>query len=263
MTDLALVSRSAGGAVATVTLNRPEALNALSLALEAALRDAFAALAEDDAVRAIVLTGAGRAFCAGVDLKELGSGAGMGRIWHGPGSLSHLMRASKAPIIAAVNGPAITGGLELALQADFIVASEAARFADTHARVGITPSWGLSQILPRLIGPARARRMSLTGGFVDAKTAYEWGLVTEVVPAADLLVRAEALAAEIAETDALAAGRIRGLMAKGEGRPLEEAFRMETEMFDRHMAGVTPEAVEARRAAVQARGKRIAAGAGA
>ncbi|MEX2520886.1 MAG: enoyl-CoA hydratase [Paracoccaceae bacterium] len=256
MTELALLDFSDDRAVATVTLNRPEALNALSLALEGALRDLFIDLAARDGLRAIVLTGAGRAFSVGVDLKELGQGGGLGRKWHGPGTLSALMRESKTPIIAAVNGFAVTGGLELALQADFIIASEAARFADTHALVGITPSWGLTQILPRLIGPARARRMSLTGGFIDAATAYDWGLVVEVTTAEGLLPRALALAAEIAETQPLAMGRIRQLMVAGEGKPLQDALALEALVFDDHMAGVTPGAVEARRAAVQARGRR-------
>lgn len=256
MTELALLDYSEDAAVATVTLNRPDALNALSLALEARLREMFEDLAAREGLRAIVITGAGRAFSVGVDLKELGQGAGMGRKWHGPGTLSALMRASKAPIIAAVNGFAVTGGLELALHADFIIASDAARFADTHARVGITPSWGLTQILPRLIGPARARRMSLTGEFVDAVTAYDWGLVTEVTTAETLMPRARALAAEIAETEPASMGRIRELMAAGEGRPLVEALALEAKVFDNHLAGVAPGAVEARRAAVQARGRR-------
>lgn len=256
MPDLVLTARD--GAVETVTLNRPEALNALSLALEDALKAVFADLIGDPDVRAIVLTGAGRAFSVGVDLKELGSGAGMGRTWHGPGSLSHLMRASPKPIIAAVNGYAVTGGLELALHCDFLIASAEARFADTHARVGITPSWGLTQILPRLIGPNRARQMSLTGGYVAARQALEWGLVNEVTDAAGLLTRARALAAEIAETEEDAMTTIRNLMRDGEGMPLADALTLEREAFDAHMAGVTPEAVETRRMAVQARGQRVA-----
>lgn len=258
MTGLVIVEETGDGAVATITMNRPEALNALSVALEEALIAAFRRLAATPGLRAIVLTGAGRAFSAGVDLKELGQGGRVGRPWHGPESLGGVMRASEIPIIAAVNGFAVTGGLELALQADFIIAAEGARFADTHARVGITPSWGMTQILPRLIGPARARWMSLTGGFIDAALARDWGLATEVVGAADLLPRARALAAEIAETDPLSMSRIRGLIGAGLGLPLAEAMALEARVFDEHMAGVAPEAVEARREGVQSRGKRIA-----
>lgn len=258
---LALIDRD--GPVATITLNRPEALNALSLALEAALADAFEALGEDPGVRAIILTGAGRAFSVGVDLKELGSSpTGLrDRDWHGPKSLAETMRRRRKPVIAAVNGYAVTGGLELALQCDFLIASDAARFADTHARVGITPSWGLTQILPRLIGPNRAKQMSLTGQYVDAGQAAAWGLANEVAPAADLMRRAGEIAAEIAETDEVAMTRIHGLIDDGLKLPLDDAFALERSVFDKHIAGVTHETVEANRQRVQARGKRVAGGA--
>lgn len=251
------------GPVATVTLNRPAQLNALSLALEAELRDAFRALSADDDLRAIVLTGAGRAFCAGVDLGELSSDpAGKDqRIWHGPDSFAGVVRACPHPIIAAVNGFAVTGGLELALLADFLIASTEAKFADTHARVGITPSWGLTQVLPRLIGPNRARQMSLTGGFVPAEQALAWGLVNEVTAPDELLPRAQALAAEIAETDPVAMRKIRGLMREGQDLALSDAYARETVVFDDHMAGVTQDQIGANRARVQARGKRLAGGA--
>ena len=145
MSDLVLEARD--GPVVTLTLNRPEALNALSLALEAALRERFTALNADRGVRAVVLTGAGRAFCVGVDLKELGRDpeAINARIWHGPESLSGIMRASPHPIISAVNGFAVTGGLELALLGDFLIASEAAQVrghacaGGDHAGLGSEP----------------------------------------------------------------------------------------------------------------------------
>ncbi len=255
---LALIDRA--GPVATVTLNRPEALNALSMALEAALAEAFAALGADPDIRAIVLTGAGRAFSVGVDLKELGaSPTGLrDRDWHGEKSLAATMRGCPKPIVAAVNGYAVTGGLELALQSDFLIASEAARFADTHARVGITPSWGLTQILPRLIGPNRAKQMSLTGQYVDGAQAAAWGLANEVVPAAILLDRAQAVAEEIAETDPVAMARIHTLIDDGLRLPLDDAFALERRVFDEHIAAVTHETVEANRQRVQARGKRVA-----
>lgn len=258
---LALVERD--GPVATVTLNRPEALNALSMALEAALADAFDALGADPEIRAIVLTGAGRAFSVGVDLKELGaSPTGLrDRDWHGPKSLASTMRRCPKPIIAAVNGYAVTGGLELALQCDFLIASEAARFADTHARVGITPSWGLTQILPRLIGANRAKQMSLTGQYVDGVRAADWGLANEVVPADELVARAQALATEIAETEETAMTRIHRLIDDGLRLPLDDAFALERKVFDEHIAGVTHEAIETNRQRVQARGKRVAGGA--
>jgi len=259
MADLLEISMEDEGRVAVLTLNRPDALNALSLALEGAIGDALADLTCNAAVRAIILTGAGRAFSVGVDLKELAAGTAMAqRVWHGPECLASRMRASPVPIIAAVNGYAITGGLELALNCDFILAGASARFADTHARVGITPSWGLSQILPRRIGEARALQMSLTGAYVDSMTAAQWGLANEAVADADLLRRARAIATEIAETDRTTMERIRALMKAGSGHPLDKAISMEAAIFDTHIATVTPDAVATSRARVQARGKRIA-----
>ena len=250
------------GAVAIVTLARPDALNALSLAMEAELNGRFASLCADPEVRCIILTGEGRAFSAGVDLKELGGGpaALKGRVWHGEDSLADAMRRCAKPIIAAVNGYAITGGLELALQADFIVAASTAKFADTHARVGITPSWGMTQILPRLIGVNRARQMSLTGEFVDAAKAEAWGLVNEVTTPEALMDRAKAIAAEIAETDEVAASKIHRLIDETAEMTLEEGGARERQVFDAHIATVTPEMIEANRQRVQARGKRVAGG---
>ena len=247
-----------GGATAVLTMNRPEALNALSLELEGALKDAFRALAGDEGLRAVVLTGAGRAFCAGVDLKELErTGTGV-RDWLGGESLAEIVRACPVPVIAAVNGFAITGGLELAMLADFIIAAPEARFADTHARVGITPSWGLSQALPRRVGEARARQMSFTGAFVDATQALAWGLVNEVVPAAELLPRARAIAAEIAGTDRATLDRLRGLYREGAGLPAAEGLALEARVFAEHIATLTPDKVARNRAAVQDRGRTLA-----
>ncbi|EFK97368.1 Enoyl-CoA hydratase, partial [sediment metagenome] len=132
---------------------------------------------------AVIITGAGeKAFTAGVDLKEMET-APLTPEELGPDStVNRAFRALGKPTIAAVNGFAITGGMELAINCDILVASTNARFADTHARVGIVPGWGMSQILPRLIGPVRARYMSYTGNFVDAATAKAWGLVLEVLP---------------------------------------------------------------------------------
>ena len=148
---MAVVLIDRKGAVASVTLNRPDAMNALSAELRDAITRAFLELAEDEEVRVVILTGAGRAFCAGLDLKELGSAERPANEFAG-GVLIDAVRRFPGPVIAAVNGFAITGGFELALACDFIVASSEARFADTHARVGILPGWGLSQKLPRLIG---------------------------------------------------------------------------------------------------------------
>ena len=154
--------------VATITLNRPGARNAISRDLLRALQDVMAELAGRDDIGAVVLTGADPAFCAGLDLKELSSGTELldgGRPDLPPNC---PWTPLGKPLLAAVNGPAVTGGLELVLNCDFAVASDRALFADTHARVGVMPGWGLSVLLPQRVGVAMARRMSFTGDFEDA-----------------------------------------------------------------------------------------------
>lgn len=247
------------GPVVTVTMNRPEQLNALSLALEDELRRCFRALSADDSLRAIVLTGAGRAFSAGVDLKELAAdpAAKSQRIWHGPDSLSGIMRACPHAIITAVNGFAITGGLELALLGDIVLASDQAQFADTHARVGITPAWGLTQVLPRLIGVNRAKQMSLTGEYVRADKAAAWGLVNETTPAGHLMTRALELAKDASDVDPVAAARIKGLIEESAEMTYSEGLAREIEVFDDHMPAVRQDDIGANRERVQARARRI------
>ncbi len=186
--------------VATVTLNRPEARNALSPALLSELHEAVTSLDARDDVGCTVLTGADPAFCAGVDLKSLAGedrGAQQDRL-RAPGGRAFMMPPHETPVIGAINGPTVTGGLELAMACDFLVASDRARFADTHIRVGVMPGAGMSIRLPQLIGIDRARRMSLTGDYIDAETARDWGLVVEVVPHDSLLRRARELASTIA-----------------------------------------------------------------
>ncbi|WP_199252568.1 enoyl-CoA hydratase [Chachezhania sediminis] len=257
--DMILVRQE--GAVVELVLNRPDRMNALSRALIARLIEIFEDLADDPQVRAVVLTGAGKAFTVGVDLKELGAADDVGTFFHGQANpLFETVRGAGIPVIAAVNGFAITGGLELALMADMILAADTAVFADTHARVGITPSWGMTQILPRLIGPNRARQMSLTGEFVPAATAERWGLVNEVTAPADLLPRAHALAAQIAETDPVTMTRVRGLIATSQEVSLAEGLAAERTVFAEHIATVTPDAVSANRDKVVARGRALNSG---
>ncbi|HXZ61304.1 MAG TPA: enoyl-CoA hydratase [Acidimicrobiales bacterium] len=186
--------------VATVTLNRPEARNALSPQLLGELHEAIAAIDARADVGCTVLTGADPAFCAGVDLKALAGedrSAQQERL-RTPTGRAFMVPPHETPIIGAVNGPTVTGGLELAMACDFLIASERARFADTHIRVGVMPGAGMTIRLPQLIGIDRARRMSLTGDYVDATTARDWGLVVEVVAHESLLTRARELAATIA-----------------------------------------------------------------
>jgi enoyl-CoA hydratase/carnithine racemase len=187
------------GAVRLLTLNRPKARNALSRDL---IRATYAALTEadaDEAVRAVVLTGADPAFCAGVDLKEAQrDGLKYFQEFRSQSCIA-AVATMRTPIVGAVNGATFTGGLEMALGCDFLVASERAVFADTHARVGILPAGGMTARLPRVVGLTMARRLSMTGEVVDAARAQRIGLVTEVVSHERLINRALELAGQIAE----------------------------------------------------------------
>ena len=208
------------GDVALVTLNRPEARNAVNVAMADGLCQAITACQD---AGAIVLTGADPAFCAGLDLRSLGVES-LGDL---PPFVA-TVAGSSVPVIAAVNGPAVTGGFEVALAADFIVASERAAFADTHLRVGVYPGPVLVD-LPRRAGPAWAREMSLTGNFVDAATALRIGIANHVVPHGELIPFALGLAGAIAEGDrAMVMAMRRDWDASG-GTPIEEARRIHEE----------------------------------
>lgn len=256
---MALVEVDVADGVAVVTLNRPEAMNALSKALRVELAATMRALDSRDDVRAVVLTGAGtRAFSAGLDLKELGQDPSAMDDATGTTPDANPVKAveqCRKPVIGAINGVAITGGFELALACDVLIGSENARFADTHARVGIMPGWGLSQKLSRLIGMSRAKEMSLTGNFVDAATAERWGLLNRVVPAGSLLAEAKRLAADMASIAPGFAAAYKALIDDGFALPFGEAMALEADRSRAANQTVRPEEVEARRAAVQARGR--------
>lgn len=190
-----------GDGVAIVTLNRPKSRNALSRKLLFGLYETMSNLNEDPAVRAIVLTGTDPAFCGGVDLKELMHIPGAGRE---VGPRSGPMFNFATPVIGAINGPAFTGGFELALNCHWLIVSERAVFADTHIKFGLTPGWGLSLLLADAVGKRRARQIALTGQPVTAEEALEWGLVNEVHPHEQFLDRAIEVAAQVAGQDARA-----------------------------------------------------------
>jgi enoyl-CoA hydratase len=254
---MALVEVEKDGAVAILTLNRPEAMNALSRALRDAIAQAVNAANADDDVRAIVMTGAGeRAFTAGVDLKELGN-PDLKPSADEPPPLdpAEAMAACKKPIIGAINGVAVTGGFELALACDILIASTNARFADTHIRVGILPGWGLSQRLSRLIGVSRAKELSLTGNYIDAATALAWGLVNRVVSPEELMPAARKLAQDIASCDPKAAQRYKAMIDEGFALPFGEAMAFEKAASDDWMRGVGAADVERRREGILARGR--------
>ncbi|MCW2730367.1 MAG: Enoyl-CoA hydratase/isomerase [Mycobacterium sp.] len=193
-----LVLRTDHGAVRVLTLNRPQARNALNRGLIRALYAALKVADDDASVRAVVLTGTDPAFCAGIDLKEAARDGLKYFDEFKTQSCISAVAEMRTPIVGAINGSTFTGGLELALGCDFLIASERAVFADTHARVGILPGGGMTARLPQLVGGAMARRMSMTGEVVDAVRAERIGLVTEVVVHDGLLSRAVELAAKIA-----------------------------------------------------------------
>ena len=247
--------------VAIVTLNRPRARNALNRELRKALWSTMAELDTDPGVAAIVLTGADPAFCAGLDLKELASsgGAALGETGAGGDTSAHRgpVPQMTTPLIGAVNGVAITGGFEVALACDFLVASDSAAFADTHARVGIMPGWGLTVLLPEAVGFRRAKELSATGNFLDAETALQWGLVNHVVPHEECVPFARALAADIASNDDAAVRRIYQTYAEGSLLDGAGAWALEGRVAGEwQSSGRDGADLEARRRAVTERGRR-------
>lgn len=229
------------GLVRTLTLNRPEARNALNRDL---IRALYAALTEADAaeaVRAVVLTGTDPAFCAGVDLKEA---ARDGLTYFAEFKTQSCITAvaeMRTPIIGAINGATFTGGLEMALGCDFLIASQRAIFADTHARVGILPGGGMTARLPQVVGAAMARRLSMTGEVVSAAHAEHIGLVTEVVDHDDLLPRAIELAGHVAEVPGPIMLGLKEIYVRGASAAVEPALTAERDIAgvqERDLAGL-------------------------
>ena len=281
--------------VALITINRPEARNALNRTVRHRLPELITELEGDDTVDVMILTGADPAFSAGVDLKEIGAGAtGGDDLRSGPAAgtgaatkreatkreatkreatkreavdMGGRSEGGRLPwrgalpprtklLIGAVNGVAVTGGLELALACDFLIASERARFADTHARVGVMPGWGLTVLLPQRVGVARAREMSVTGNFVDAALAYDWGLVNHVVPHDELLAYCRQLGADCRTIDQLAVRRMLSTYDRNSLVTDAEAWVIEDEVSRSWEGlGFDPAEIERRRAGILARGR--------
>ena len=256
---MSLVLTQIEDGIAVVTLNRPEAMNALSRGLRAELARAMRSVDADDSVRCVILTGAGeRAFTAGLDLKELGadtSNLGAANAESADENPVKAIEICRKPVIGAINGVAITGGFEVAIACDILIASTNARFADTHARVGIMPGWGLSQKLSRLIGISRAKQLSFSGNFLDAETACAWGLVNSVVPANELLTHAKALARDIASVEPAMVQTYKRLIDDGYALPFGMAMEHEARVSRAANGQVSAEEVEARRMAVIERGR--------
>ena len=257
MNDALVLTEIHPSGYALLTLNRPASLNALSRALMAQLAAAVRQLEADPAVRVLILTGAGKAFCAGLDLKELGSGQaglGVGDAVGGNDPVTSLQRFS-GPVIGAINGAAVTGGFELALACDVLLASPLARFADTHARIGVAPGWGLSQKLSRAIGIYRAREISLTGNRVSAEQAAAWGFVNRVVPADELLIAARALAGDMLGCLPEMLVRYKAIIDDGFALGFGDGMRLEQQRSREYNAQVGAAAIEARREGVRARNR--------
>lgn len=242
--------------IATLTLNRPDQMNALSAELLRALADEFEAIRKDDSVGVVILTGAGdRAFCAGLDLKEMGSEEGRKkRAAASDADPPALMRSLKQPVIGAINGLAVTGGFEISLSCDLLIAVPHAAFADTHARVGILAGWGLSQRLSRMVGANRAKELSLTGNYLPAERAYDWGLVNRVVPPEELMPTCIALAQDMLSCVPEAMQQYKRMIDRGFDLALGDAMTYELEVA-RMFQGPSAELVAERRIAVQKRGR--------
>ncbi len=238
-----------------ITMNRPSARNALNAELRAALPAAVAELEADNSIDVMVLTGADPAFCAGLDLKELGAGAN--RIDAGSDQVKRPFPATTKPLIGAVNGVAITGGFELALNCDFLIASDRAAFADTHSRVGVMPGWGLTVLLSEAIGVRRAKEMSVTGNFMGAEEALAFGLVNRVVPHADLMDTVRALAGDIIGNDQVGVKQMLHTYDDIAGVVGEPGWSIEASNAAGFRAnhGFDPHSVEQRRSAIADRGR--------
>jgi enoyl-CoA hydratase len=234
--------------VRTLTLNRPESRNALSAALRTAFFAALRDAETDDDVDVVIITGADPVFCAGLDLKELGDSTELPDI-------SPQWPSMTKPVIGAINGAAVTGGLEFALYCDILIASEQARFADTHARVGLLPTWGLSVRLPQKVGVGMARRMSLTGDYLSAADALRVGLVTEVVPHSQLLEVARRVAASIVGNNQTAVRALLGSYHRIDDAATREGLAIEAESATQWLRDATGDNIAANRDAVLQRGR--------
>jgi enoyl-CoA hydratase/carnithine racemase len=233
------------GTILTLTLNRPDKLNAIDGAMLDALAEALAALERDPEVRAVILTGAGRAFSAGADIKEWTALTPLefGRSWGLRGhALFDRLEGLPPPVIAAINGIAFGGGLELALCADIRIASEQARLGLPEVTIAALPGWGGTQRLPRLIGPGRAKHMILSGQPIDAAKAEAWGLVSEMVAPEALPARAKELAAQIAANAPISVQAAKRLIDAA--LPATPAATLETQAGG--LCGATEDAKEGR-----------------
>lgn len=244
-----LVTRQDRNGWSLLTLNRPDKLNALTVAMFAALRQHVADLAADASIACVVLRGAGKCFSAGHDLADIGAGEHTpSRGWHS--ETLRLMEKLPKPVVAAVHGHCYTGALEVALAADFIIAADNARFGDTHAKWALTPVWGMSQRLPRRVGEATAKRLMFTADMIDAAEAVRIGLAEYAVPLADFDAEIERLAGRIVANSAFSHAANKRLIDATDGRSMDAGLQWEVMESE----GVGPD-MQARIAAFTGKGK--------
>jgi len=253
--DFETITYAAGGGVARITLNRPDRLNAISPELLEDLDRACEAVESDPAARVVTLTAAGRAFCAGADLRvvqdlspDAGRWSAFMRIWH---RVFDRIEALPVPVIAGVHGLALAGGLELVLVADLVVADEGARLGDQHANFGLVAGGGGSQRLPRLIGARRAKELMLLGGWLTAAEALAWGVVNRVAPAGTVAAAVEQMAATLAAGSGSANRTVKALVARAFDAELAEGLELERRLVAEHMRST--DAAEGLRAFVEKR----------
>eukprot|EP01018_Ginkgo_biloba_P017943 Gb_17305 [translate_table: standard] len=237
--DLILVRKALNG-IACIIINRPKSLNSLTKSMITDLAKAFKGLDKAADVKVIIITGAGRAFCSGVDLTAA-QDVFKGDVKNKDIDAIYQMEHCRKPIIGAINGYAVTAGLEIALACDILVASTDAKFVDTHSKFGIFPSWGLSQKLPRIIGVNRAKEVSLTATPLDAHMAEKWGLVSQVVLPSELMKTAERIAEAITRNHEDMVLRYKAVINEGMKLPLGDALELEKERAHSYYEGMPPE----------------------
>ena len=229
-----VLERKEGG-VATLVMNRPDRMNAINKDLATALNQALDRASGDKDVRVVVVTGAGRAFCAGGDLGAIGKGhreknsAELQPILRSGIQIVLKMRTMRQPVIAAVHGPAAGAGMNIALAADIRIASDEASFGQNFAKVGLFPDYGGTYFLPELVGPAIAAEMFYTGDMIDAATALRLGVVNRLVPVAQLEAETNALAQKIAQGPPMAVRAVKRMLFAGSRKQLERALDLEVE----------------------------------
>jgi enoyl-CoA hydratase len=215
--------------IAIITFNRPDAMNALNNQTRAEFREAIATVAADDQIKVVILTGNGKAFVAGSDIKEFNQTTPY--VAHNINRLGEMVEKLEKPVIAAVNGFCLGGGNEIAMGCDIIIASDKARFGQTEINIGIIPGGGGTQRLPRLIGVCRAKELIYTGDIIGADEAYRLGLVNRVVPPDQLMPTAKELAKKIAAKSAAALRLAKTAINRGMQTNLESGLKYEYELY--------------------------------